>query len=394
MAAVLDVFTTLVLLSATCATLGLALLLFWSADRRDSVFLVGAACFLLPAVGLALLALRGRIPDLLSIELANALVLLGVGLLSAGVRVFDRRPFGLWFLAPALLWLLLVPLPAINESTTARTALMSLGLAAAALLIAAELWRGRAEQPLVRLVLALVCLLQALASLARAAAALGYGLPDDFLQAGGWWAVSLFQPVVLLILLAMFGVMAVMERQRSLFRRQAALDPLTGVLNRGGFEERARLALAQARRERQPVALLLVDLDHFKRINDRYGHAAGDGVLVAFCRLAESLLRAEDSFGRLGGEEFAVLVVGAEETEAVVLAERLRATFDGHGLLCEGRAVSTTLSAGVAVAGGEGAELEDLVARADRALYRAKSAGRNRVEPGGAPLPPQEAAGA
>jgi len=382
---VLDVFTTLVLLSATCATLGLALLLFWAADRRDAVFLVGGACFLLPAAGLALLALRGRIPDLLSIELANALVLLGVGLLSAGVRVFDRRPLGVWFLAPTLLWLLLVPLPAINESTTARTALASLGLAFAALLIARELWRGRAEQPLARIVLTLVCLLQALASLTRAAAALGYGLPDNFLDAGGWWAVSLFQPVVLLILLAMFGVMAVMERQRSRFRRQAALDPLTGVLNRGGFEERARSVLDRAGREGRAIALVLFDLDRFKQINDRYGHAAGDRILVAFCRLAEGLLRRDDIFGRLGGEEFAVLLPDVGEAEALALAERIRAAFDGLGILHEERVVATTLSAGVAVAGGEAAELERLSARADRALYRAKAAGRNRVESAGNP---------
>lgn len=389
----LDAFTTLVLLSATCATLGLALLLFWSADRRDSVFLVGAACFLLPAVGLALLALRGRIPDLLSIELANALVLLGVGLLSAGVRVFDRRSFGAWFLAPALLWLLLVPLPAINESTTARTALMSLGLALAALLIARELWRGRAEQPLARLALALFCLLQVAASLARAAAAIGYGLPQDFLQAGGWWAVSLFQPVVLLILLAMFGVMAVMERQRSRFRRQAALDPLTGVLNRGGFEERARSVLERAGREGRVIALVVFDLDRFKQINDLHGHAAGDRILVAFCRLAEGLLRGDDIFGRVGGEEFAVLLLDVEEAEALALAERIRAAFDGLGVLHEERAVATTLSAGVAVARGEAAELERLSVHADRALYRAKAAGRNRVESAGNPAM-RDAAGA
>lgn len=375
----LDLFTTLIILAAICGALSIALVTLWLADRALKIFLWWSSAFLLSALGLVLIAARGQIPDLLSIEVANALILLGLGLLSAGVRVFDGSRAGLWFLTPPLLWILVVPVPAVNESIALRTVLGSLGIALATFLVALELWRHRAEQPGFRPILAALCLLQTFFSLLRGALALNLGLPDDIFQTQSWMVFSLLQPAVILIVLVLFGVMTVMERQGRQMRARAASDSLTGVLNRGGFTEQARRALIEAR-DHDRVSLVLFDLDSFKRINDSHGHAAGDRVLIAFCRLAGGLLRPADLFGRLGGEEFALLLLGTTPEEAFELAERIRIAFDRHGVLHEGRPITTTVSAGVASEAVAAADLERLLAAADRALYEAKAAGRNRVQ--------------
>ena len=134
-----------------------------------------------------------------------------------------------------------------------------------------------------------------------------------------------------------------------------------------------------ARRDRRPLALLLFDLDHFKTINDRYGHLMGDLALSAFTRAVSSVVRATDLVGRIGGEEFAVLVGGIEAATAAAIAERIRFDFSRITVSHEGKALTATVSAGIAVAHGGAIDLKAMVAEADRALYDAKRAGRDRV---------------
>ena len=129
----------------------------------------------------------------------------------------------------------------------------------------------------------------------------------------------------------------------------------------------------------QPVALLLFDLDRFKAINDEFGHQAGDAVLAAFSRIATSLVRPADLFARIGGEEFACLLPDTSEQGALLLAERVRAAYEGskHDFA---KSYTATVSVGVASMHGRTINVEALLAAADRALYRAKARGRNRVE--------------
>jgi len=162
--------------------------------------------------------------------------------------------------------------------------------------------------------------------------------------------------------------------------RAAFSDHLTGVANRRAFFEAAELELERNRRAPRTTALILVDADHFKRINDRHGHPGGDAVLRHLGLMLTATFRQVDVVARIGGEEFAVLLPSCSLEGAVAVAERLRhlvattpARFDNHQ-------IDLTVSLGVAASAGEQLDLDVLMKRADQALYRAKSLGRNRVE--------------
>lgn len=157
-------------------------------------------------------------------------------------------------------------------------------------------------------------------------------------------------------------------------RAQAELDPLTSALNRRAFGELAAATLSSSCQ----AALVLADLDHFKSVNDTYGHRAGDAVLVETVRRLRSVLRAEDRVGRWGGEELAVLLPRCAPASAWAVAERLRREICKHPVVFEGNAITITASFGVAVATA-GESPDALTERADQALYRAKRAGRNRT---------------
>jgi diguanylate cyclase (GGDEF)-like protein len=171
----------------------------------------------------------------------------------------------------------------------------------------------------------------------------------------------------------------VRERLEQEHQAAARTDPLTGLANRRAFLEVAAGRLRRHRQGRRPAAVLMFDLDHFKRVNDRFGHAVGDRVLCAFARAAGAQLRAEDVISRIGGEEFAAFLPDTGAQEAVAAANRVRVAFANAAEDVGGVLVGTTVSAGVALA-GEDENLEPMLARADQALYAAKSRGRNRVE--------------
>ena len=158
-------------------------------------------------------------------------------------------------------------------------------------------------------------------------------------------------------------------------RRERDSDSLTGLLNRRGFEDRARPHFVQAK---SSLALVLCDLDHFKSINDAYGHSTGDEVLKAFGAILRDELRAGDLAGRLGGEEFAVLLPGASITEAAGFAERVRSALVRRRFDCIPASRRITASFGVEE-WHRGNQFKDLYERADQRLYLAKSGGRNRV---------------
>ncbi|WP_246696474.1 GGDEF domain-containing protein [Mesorhizobium sp. SARCC-RB16n] len=159
-------------------------------------------------------------------------------------------------------------------------------------------------------------------------------------------------------------------------RRERDIDPLTGALNRRGLEDRSNIVLRRV--TTAPISLILCDLDHFKSINDTYGHQAGDDVLRGFGAALASELRWSDLVGRIGGEEFAILMPDTPEAEAVAVAERVRARAEGQSYekLTDGR--RATASFGV-IERRTGERLQDLMARADQLLYAAKSGGRNRI---------------
>jgi diguanylate cyclase (GGDEF)-like protein len=160
----------------------------------------------------------------------------------------------------------------------------------------------------------------------------------------------------------------------------AAHDPLTQVLNRGGFMARADSVLAASAHAQWPAAMLMMDIDFFKKVNDTYGHAAGDEVLTGFARLAAGCLRSGDVLGRLGGEEFAVLLPGCGVDDARAIAQRICDAFAAQPMvLADGVRFSATVSIGLGCWNTPGTPLGTMLSVADAALYRAKHDGRNRV---------------
>lgn len=171
------------------------------------------------------------------------------------------------------------------------------------------------------------------------------------------------------------------KREAMELRRHAVFsDHLTGVANRRAFFDAAELELTRNRRQPRPTSLILLDADHFKRINDRHGHPGGDAVLRQLGQLLTSTFRQVDVVARVGGEEFAVLLPSCGLEDALSVAERLRAQVARQSLGFDGAHIEYTISAGVAACEGESLDLETLMKRADQALYAAKAGGRNRVQ--------------
>ncbi len=157
----------------------------------------------------------------------------------------------------------------------------------------------------------------------------------------------------------------------------ARTDALTGILNRGAIVKLLDAELSRARRENAALSVGMLDIDHFKRVNDTYGHAAGDDVLREVVRRAQTVLRPYDHLGRFGGEEFLVIIPGVEGPEALEILERIRAVVSAAPIGVQGQELTVTVSLGGAAGAGEPAE--QLLVRADDALYAAKDQGRDRV---------------
>ncbi|MNF67564.1 putative diguanylate cyclase YedQ [compost metagenome] len=188
----------------------------------------------------------------------------------------------------------------------------------------------------------------------------------------------------MLIALTPLTAASIMATRNNLLRRMEYLahhDHLTGVLNRAGFWPGAEQMAEKLERGKRPLAVCMLDLDNFKRINDRHGHEAGDKLLKAFTTTVSQHLRQEDLFGRMGGEEFAVLLPDTTRAQTLDVVERLREEVARLKVLDgEGNPVSVTVSIGIACQHQGHFNLDRLLSLADQALYQAKHNGRNRVE--------------
>ena len=163
-------------------------------------------------------------------------------------------------------------------------------------------------------------------------------------------------------------------------RRSVACDHLTGLVNRRALFETCELELQRWRVAPRPLSIVLIDADHFKRINDDHGHAAGDTVLRHLAAGLSATFRAMDIVARLGGEEFVVLLPGCTEDAAATIAQRLCQIISEQTVSVNGANLRYTVSVGVATMDATVRDVESLIERADLAMYRAKAAGRNRVE--------------
>lgn len=329
--------------------------------------------------GMALFALRGRAPDWLTMLGANAALLWGIGLPMIGTELFfGRRPswrlyHAVWMVGVAgLAWLLLVA-PDFSRRVAWFSALVLVFYAAQLALVVRH-----GERHFSSYFFAALMLIQIAVVCTRGVAALLYGADSvDLLKGSPVAALYVATGNVMSLLLNVAFMAVATRRLQTILERRSTLDPLTLVLNRRGFADVYAKEKAQLWRAARPLALMSIDLDHFKSINDRFGHGTGDAVLrhVA-CQIGEAL-RESDSVARFGGEEFVVLLPDTRQALALGVAARIRAS------LCEGRDPQLppyTVSIGVACQATPAETLDALLARADAALYRAKANGRDRIE--------------
>ena len=350
------------------------------AYRQSIHWWVGAT--LLQPAGFVLLSLRDTLPPVLTILVANFFVSLGFAAYVVALRHFFRLPsergslMGLVALAMAvsLYWGLVEP------DLTRRLIAVSLVLGVVLASSAAIIYRhGRGA---VRHVAGL--------AFAGAAAIMAYRaviLVFDPSQVSNVFQLTHVQLLTYAVgsVLPVIGTIGFLllctERSQHELERAARVDYLTGSYNRRAIEELATQSIASARRHGVPLSVLVLDIDHFKRINDELGHAIGDLALVESVARIRTNLRAEDVLGRLGGEEFIVLMPGADGASAVQAGERIRRSFSAQPLHMDGHHRTVTLSIGVATLAPMDREFSQLLQRGDRAMYAAKNAGRDLVMP-------------
>lgn len=323
-----------------------------------------------------LFAGRGFLPDFLSIVVANLAVLTGVVFYHAGVeQFFGRRPaWARWIailglLAPLLYWYALV-----EPSYNARLILVCLVWAGIFLHMSWTIWRQGPENFSTRFT-AVVLLIHATVLLLRFFSAWMPLAEEGLLTPTRVQSLYVGSNAIMLLALGMGLILMAGDRLRAEFEHMASHDALTNVLTRRVFLDACEQELARCRRHGRSMALLLLDVDHFKAINDTHGHQMGDRVLIDLVERIASLLRRPDQLARFGGEEFVLLLPETTQDEAVTVAERIVA----H--VAQGRdgLPPITVSIGVATNRPDEDQIDTLLARADKALYKAKDEGRNRV---------------
>ncbi len=379
----LDVNTLFLVTIYVEAILGLLLLFAWVQNTSIHAVAWWGFADLLRAGSVVLFGMYGSVPDVISIDLANSVLFIAFAMTWTGARVFDhRRPMPILLFGGAALWLVASRIPTVATTWDLR-ALISSGIITGYTWAAAyEFWRGRGE-PLVSRWPA-IFMLFAHGSLYLLRTPFNLIMPwlsdDGTVYGSVWMTVLSFEALLFTISIAF--ILLAMAKERTEYRHKTAalIDPLTGISNRRAFLQDSEMLLKRQTSEPRPMAVMLFDLDHFKSINDRFGHAVGDQVLQVFANAAASCLRRVDLFGRLGGEEFAAVLVDASREKALMIADEIRVAFAKASRELDGRAIAATVSIGVVISFDAVLDISALLAQADHALYRAKDGGRNRVE--------------
>ncbi len=341
--------------------------------RRARELGIWTGAFLAFAAGLVLSINRAALPGVLGSALGNLLIVAGYLMILHGVVLLDGRArLRLPLAVLAVLALLWAALGA-RFPVVLWTYVGSLPIALACGLTAWRLARSRTARTLrARQVAIAVAGGHALFYLARAVVTPGLvAIYGDWLMAV-FGKMTMYEGVLYSIVMPMGLIALVREEAQATALAAARTDHLTGLQNRHGFFEDGARLLGE-----RPAALLAFDLDHFKAINDRHGHAAGDAVLRLFADTARRAAGPDALVARLGGEEFAALLPGFDLAAARQVGEGIAQRFAAASRHRDGPGIPATVSVGLAAGGGA---LPDLLAAADRALYRAKAAGRNRLE--------------
>jgi diguanylate cyclase (GGDEF)-like protein len=326
-----------------------------------------------------LLALRGSIPDWLSIMGGNGGMIVSTGLWLIGSQRYLGRPPSWRFV------ILMLAIGAIGESWLTWAVPSAAGRSLCINVILALIY-GRQALLMLRfgrhdssaMFVGAMFLIQTAVTVVRVVTSIGSGFPGTGLYAPDpVQTIYLGTSAVMSLMITVGFMLVAMNRLRMQLEQQSLADPLTGLLNRRAFLNAHREEREKMMRTGGLLSLLLIDLDHFKAVNDTYGHVKGDEILVDFSKRIAAMLTRQHHFARWGGEEFAALVPGLRPEEVLELAEALRARIAHHD---DPSLPAYTCSIGIACKASGEATIERLVKDADEALYRAKRSGRNCVE--------------
>lgn len=378
----LDFRTVAVTEVCLALTVGILLVFTWLQNRDVRGLIWWGVAYLVFGSSIIVLIAGGATKQFWLINVGWAIHITAVALMWSAARQFDGRPIRIgWMFAGALIIILARLIAGDRFDHNLGFAIVALLNGSFLAATAFEIWRGR-EEPLISRWPAVVLLLfTAVVAVARVpltiAAPIGV---NEFTLSSGWLATSILASIVCEIAIAFLVIAMAKERVELRHKKAARIDPLTGLGNRRAFTSLARRRIRRERDDETLSAMLIFDLDNFKRVNDRFGHAIGDRVLQLFAAATHQTLRPTDIVCRLGGEEFAALLSVADTDDALAIAERVRIAFASSAKSVDNLLVGATVSVGVAVAQHGYEDLPKLLGRADEALYQAKARGRNRVE--------------
>jgi diguanylate cyclase (GGDEF)-like protein len=376
----LDSYTLLVASCGLLILLGFAFVFVWLRDRRSTWLLWWGAPIIFTGAGLIFYLNSAWQEDFVAIAFGNAARIFAVGCLWYGIRLFEGRrlPWGA-ITAVAGMWVALCFYPPFLENLTARIVVVSLIICGLCALCANELMGEREYDLRSRFPTMMVFASGAILMFVRALIAGIAPFPVGSSTLDPVW-LALFSTLAVghILFAAIFFLTMTMERREAEQRNFALSDPLTGLLNRRAFGDFAQRMARRRAGLRDPMALLVLDLDHFKQVNDKHGHEVGDRMLKAFADSAEDSVRPTDQLFRMGGEEFCFVLPSTSIDDAILIAERIRRRFETVGVETPAGVAGTTVSIGIA-ATSFAVDVDVLLAAADAAVYEAKARGRNRV---------------
>ena len=369
-------YTTISLAVMSCL-----LLIVWLTRNTVAWLLWSSLSLFMGVCGVMIIGHPSWLPGMWSARVGGTFVVLAYGFTWESVRAFYRRkPATRYILLLTLSWLVFACfIVGVWHLTLLSVAVRATLIAGFNAMACYELWRSRQDRLPSWAVLFSLFLGSAILSIARASfvgtlpAPLG-ALPTEAWAAVGYMTAGTIQALVITVfMIALMGERAAVDG-----RRLASHDALTGVFNRRSWEEQAERFVTNSRATGRPLTLLMFDLDHFKQINDQFGHQVGDSVIQVAARLAEQNLRSQDRIFRIGGEEFVCLLPDTSITQGFTVAERLRTAFENATPDLLGAAARATLSVGVVSTEVQEWRVAQLLGKADKALYEAKRCGRNR----------------
>ena len=367
--------TLLIAVAFSSGALMVTLLISWVSARRDSYLVSWAAGMGCVVVALAILGLRGDRYDVTVQMVPFSILIVGMGLIYVGMHQFRTGTVPMIsVVALTVLALVGTNVPIFIGYAGLGTLILNLSCAVFMALSGYQYWAGRAESPVPMMAGAALFQLTALSFVCCAAMLVLNGSMVLTAPPSNW--AEEFNSIMAIVGLTGIGALSLTLNQSRATRRhrdEALTDSLTGLLNRRAlFDRFDNVDLAVG------TAVLMFDIDHFKQINDRQGHAAGDTVIRSFGAILRQNMRAEDIVARIGGEEFCALLQPMPLDTANAIAERIRADFEQTPAMHGFETIAATVSIGVATS-GEGETFSSVLHRADSALYRAKHSGRNRV---------------